>query len=87
MNIASYLDGNTVYMASDKMDDLVTSFEQASKILLQWFENNLLKSNAEKCHLLLRTNEVLNINVAGYEIDKTDTEKPVGVKFDKKTDF
>ena len=62
-------------------------FEQASNGLFEWFKNNLLKSNADKCHLLVSTNDRVSINVDGFKIDKSDTEKLLGVKFDKKFTF
>ena len=62
-------------------------FEQASNGLFEWFKNNLLKSNADKCHLLVSTNEKVRMNVDGFKIDKSNTEKLLGVKFDKKMTF
>ena len=87
IDIASYADDNTPYMISKKVDDLVTSFEQASNDLFEWFKNNLLKSNAEKCHFLVSANDRVSMYVDGFKIDKSDTEKLLGVKFDKKIDF
>ena len=57
INITSYEDDNTPYMIADNVDDLITSLEQASNGLFEWFKNNLLKSNGDKCHLLVRTND------------------------------
>ena len=77
----------TPYMIADNVDDLITSLEQASNGLFEWFKNNLLKSNADKCHLLVSTNDRVSVNVDGFKIDKSDTEKLLGVKFDKKLTF
>ena len=74
-------------MVADNVDDLIISLEQESNALLEWFQNNLLKSNADKCHLLVSTNNSLSIDVTGYRINKSDTEKPLGVKIDKKLTF
>ena len=30
---------------------------EASKSLFKWFDDNLMKSNPEKCHLLVGTND------------------------------
>ena len=87
IEIASYEDDNTPYMIADNVDDLITSLEQASNGLFEWFKNNLLKSNADKCHLLVSTNDRVSVNVDGFKIDKSDTEKLLGVKFDKKLTF
>ena len=74
-------------MIADNVDDLITYLEYASNGLLEWFKNNLLKSNADKCHLLVSTNDRVSVNVDGFKIDKSDTEKLLGVKFDKKLTF
>ena len=47
-------------------------------------QNNLLKSNADKCHLLVSTNDRVSMNVDRFKIDKNDTKKLLGVKFDLK---
>ena len=53
INIASYADDNTSYIAIDNIDDLIKSLEEASTALFQWFGNSFLKSNLEKIHLLI----------------------------------
>ena len=55
--------------------------------LFEWFKNNLFKSNADKCHLFVSTNYRASMSVDGSQIDKSDTEKLLGVKFDKKLTF
>ena len=74
-------------MIADNADDLITSFEQASNSLFEWYKNNLLNSNADKCHMLVSTNDRVSMNVGGFKIDKSDTEKLLGVRFDKKLTF
>ena len=77
------MDDNTPYMIADNVDDLITSHEQAFNGLFEWFKNNLLKINAGKSHLLLGTNDRVSINVDGSKRYKSNTEKPLSVKFDK----
>ena len=84
IDIDSYADDNTPYMIADNVDDVITSLEQASNSLYEWFKNNLLRSNSDKCHLLLSTKDRVSMNVDGFKIDKSDTEKLLGVKFDLK---
>ena len=54
----------------------MTSLEKASKALFEWFENNLLKSNATKCHLLVSSS--VNLRVSKYEIKNSECEKLLG---------
>ena len=87
IDIASYAVGNTPYIVADNVADLTTSLQQASYALFKWCKNNLLESNADKCHLLVSKYNRVSINVVGYKTDKSNTEKLLGVKFDKKLTF
>ena len=46
---------------------VITSLEQASNGLFEWLKNNLLKSNAGKCHLLVITNNRVSMTVIGFK--------------------
>jgi len=87
MNIASYADDNTPYMAENNIDGIIESLEQASEKLFDWFKNNLFKSNADKCHVLISTNDNVDVNVSGFNITNSECEKLLGVKFDRNLNF
>ena len=55
--------------------------------MLEWFENNLLKSNADKCHLLVSSSDAVNVRVSEYDIKNSECEKLLDVKFDNKLTF
>ena len=74
-------------MIADNVDDLITSLVQASNGLFKWFKSNILKSNADKCHLLVSINEGVSMNIDEFNTDKSDTEKLLGVKVDGKLTF
>ena len=52
IDIKNFADDNTRYLSAKNVEDVIESFEQVSVPLLRWFENNLLKGNADKCHFL-----------------------------------
>ena len=54
--------------------------------MFEWFENNLLKSNANKCHLLVSSSDAVNLRVSEYDIN-SECEKLLGVTFDNKLTF
>ena len=87
IDIPSYVDDNTPYIIAVNVDDLIASLEQPFNGLFQWFKNNLLQSNADKCHLLVSTNDRVSMNVDRFKIDKSDAEKLLGARFDKKLTF
>ena len=74
-------------MIADNVNDLITSHEQAFNGLFEWFRNNLLKINAGKSHLLVGTNDRVSIYVDGCKRYKSNTEKSLSGKFDKKLTF
>ena len=47
----------------------------------------LLKSNADRCHLLVSTNYRVSMNVDEFKIDKSDIEKLLVLNFDRKLTF
>ena len=87
IDIASHSVDSTPYMNADNVDDLIATLRQASNASFEWFQNNLLKINAEKCHLFVSKNDGVSINEDVYTIDKSDTEKLLGLKLDKKLTF
>ena len=63
------------------------SLERASVSLFRWFENNLLKGNADECHFLVSVSQEVSLNVNNFKIKNSDCEKLLGVKFDSKLRF
>ena len=60
-DIANYADDNMPHATANDIDSLIASLEEASKSLFTWFDNNLMKSNADNCHLLVSSNEKVTI--------------------------
>ena len=81
-DIANYTDDNTPYATANDIDSLIVSLEEASKFLFTWFDNNLMKSNADKCHLLVSSNEKVTIKIGSHEIANTKREKLLGKRLD-----
>ena len=53
--------------------------------LITWVNNNTLKANPDKFHLLLsETDRNLSVNVDNYEIFNSDCQKLLGIKIDNK---
>ena len=69
MDIVNYADDNTPYAIANDIDSVI-----ASKFLFTCFDNNLIKTNADKCHLLVSSNEKVTINIGSLEIANTKRE-------------
>ena len=86
-DIASYADNSTPYVSADNIDGIVKFLEEASKVLFKWFSDNLMKINADICHLLVITNNTVTIKIGNFDITNSKSEKLLGLKFDHKLSF
>ena len=68
VNIVRYADDNISYVTADDINGVIASSEKASKALFDWFENNLLRSNADKYHLLVSSSDAVPIREIKYDI-------------------
>ena len=66
---------------------VITSLEQVSDALFNWFKNNRLENNVNKCHVLVSTNKHVGIKIGDYTIDNSECEKLLGVKIDVNLNF
>ena len=55
--------------------------------LLSWLKNHRLKSNADKCHVLISTNKHITVNIRNCTIEKSACEKLLGMKIDANLNF
>ena len=83
-DVASYADDNTPYVIPDNIDGVIKSLEEATEILFKWLNDNLMKINADKCHLLVSTNNTVKIKIGNFDITNSKSEKLLGIKFDHK---
>ena len=75
-DIMSYADYNTPHVCSKNIDITLEKLEEVRKVLFEWFSNNFLKANVDKCHLILSTDELFSIDTvefvkAGHGIKRT----------------
>ena len=83
----SYTNNNTPYVIVDNIDGVIKSLEEASEFLLKWFSDNLMKINADKCHLLVSTNNTVKMKIGNFDINNSKSKKLLGVKVDHKLSF
>ena len=80
-------DDNAIYDSADSIDDVVMSLQESAKRIFQWFSDNEIKGNTDKCHLILSTNEQLEIIIEDSSFKWSSYEKLLGVKIDSKLNF
>ena len=82
IDIASYADDNTPFIAGNNIRNVIASLEQTSDFLFNCLKNNRLKNNFDKCHVLVSTNKPVGIKIGDYTIDNSECEKLLGAKID-----
>ena len=62
-DFACYVDDNTIYDIGDSINDVIASLQDSSEKLFQWFSDNQLKGNTDKCHLIVSSDNPIEIQV------------------------
>ena len=82
IDFASYADDNTPYTSGSTIPEVIVSLKDISSRLFKWFNDNQMKANPEKCHLLLNSSSTWTITLEGNDILNSKCEKLLGVNFD-----
>ena len=85
--IANYADDNTPYSTGTGIHNVISDLEQASDILSKWFQDNYLKANPDKYHILLSETSETQLIVKNAPIASSYCEKLLGIKSDHKLSF
>ena len=87
VDFASYADDNTPFFIGEDVDDVISKLQNASKTLFQWFNDNQMKANPDKCHFICSSNAKKDILIENQNINNSAREKLLGVHFDRKLNF
>ena len=87
IDITNYADDTTPYALDLKLENVVKLLEENADKLFDWFSNNYLKANPDKCHLLVNTTGNIRINVRNETIITTQTKKLLGICFNSNFRF
>ena len=81
IDIANYADGTTPYALDLKLENIVELLEENADKLFDWFSNNYLKENPDKCHLLVNTTGKTRISVRNETNSNNSNQKLLGIRF------
>ena len=87
IDFTSYADDSTPYCIGKTLEEVISQLQKSSKSIFEWFENNGMKANPDKCHLLLSKNENFEANINENRIFNTRFEKLLGATFDNQLNF
>ena len=79
----------TFYACDLSLLNLVRKLEDDTYIAIEWFENNYMKLNKEKCHFLISGHKYEHfwVNVGENKIWESQSEKLLGVEIDPQLKF
>ena len=61
VNVCNFADETTLFVCDLNLKVVLTQLTESSELVLAWFQNNYMKLNTDKCHLL----------VAGHKFEQT----------------
>ena len=53
VGICNFSDDTTTYISDESLENVLKSLEKNSMLAVRWFENNYMKLNKGKCHLIV----------------------------------
>ena len=87
--ICNYADDTTIYACDGDVEGVIATLESDALKIAEWFPNNCMKLNEDKCHLIVfgdKSNDV-SVNIGRITIKESTEEKLLGVILDKKLCF
>ena len=88
-NACNFADDTTFYACDRNLNDLINRLEHDSFLATEWFENNSMKLNDDKCHLLVSGHKYENVwaQIRKAKIWESKTQKLLGVEIERTLDF
>ena len=81
------MDDNTPYNFGFNLDNVISNLEKSTNSLLNWFRENHMKANADKCHLLVSSDESCTAKIEDFSTKNSTREKLLGVNFESNLFF
>ena len=86
-DIANHADDNTPYVSGKNIGEVVIFLKESSRVILKWSTDNQFQANASKCHVLLSTDEHVQVKISTAQIENSSSQKLPGVTIDAKLSF
>ncbi len=89
-SICNYADDTTIFTSGKNLDNVIMRLESDSTVIIQWFQDNFMKLNAEKCHFMVlgrSADQTITVRIGNSTIENSREEKLLGVIIDRKLTF
>ena len=87
LDIASKADDTTIYTVKENKESVINTLEASSLPLFTWFNNNFMKANSDKSHILLSCSEPSTALIDGSSIESNTKEILLGITIDRDLKF
>ena len=87
ISIANYADDTTPYAIENNTKDLISLLERNTNKIVEWYGDNYMKSNNDKCHLLLTSPTETSAKVGDHIIKNSTSVNLLGITIDRKLNF
>ena len=86
--LCNYADDNTLYACRQNLDDVIVALQKDFCKLSEWFHNNSMVLNPEKCYfMVLGTNDNIDFTYNQVVIKNSSQVKILGILIDNKLSF
>ena len=88
-NVCNYADDTTFHACDSDISNLINNLEHDSLLAIEWFENNYMKLNEDKCHFLIsgHKHETVFADIGESKIWESKSQKLLGITIDKNLRF
>jgi len=88
-DVTNFADDTTIYVCDKVLENLKSKLEKDSSNALDWFKNNYMKLNTDKCKLIVagRKGQEISVNVGNSEIREEKEAELLGVNVDNRLSF
>ena len=88
-DLCNFADDTIFYACDMDLNFLIKRLEHDSFLAIEWFENNNMKLNQDKCHLLVSgyKNENVWANIGNEKIWESSKQKLLGLDIDRNLNF
>ena len=80
--IAIYVEDNTPYNLDFNLGNVISNLKKSTNSLLNWFNENHMKANDDKCHLLVGSDESCTAKIEDFSIKNSTKENLLRIKLD-----
>ena len=71
-------DNTPPYVSDNKTSTAVISLERSANLMFDWLTDSQRKGNDDKCHVLLSTDEILQVKIGAALIKSIESEELLG---------